>query len=174
MGSLNWVLEGAYTIMCAAIGAAIPHQADFPNIITLAPMKAVSSDRATAVKNSEEVYINPTSKKMQWYADTSLYPNVASLKSAMQGVMLYYELAEPIVTEIDSIPELDYIVWDFGTEEALSSVPSAQFNADIIYQFNAVDRIRENTLRVQALENIIAQMQAQLSSMSAQVTNEEV
>ena len=168
LGSLNWVLEGAYTIICAAIGAAIPHQADFPNIITLAPMKAVSSDRATAVKNSEEVYINPTSKKMQWYADTSLYPNVASLKSAMQGVMLYYELAEPIVTEIEGLPELDYLVWDFGTEEAISSVPSAPFRADIIYQFNAVDRIRENTLRLQQLEAMLSQIQAAFASMQAQ------
>ena len=85
-----------------------------------------------------------------------------------------YELAEPIVTEIEDIPELDYLVWDFGTEEALSSAPSAPFSADIIYQFNAVDRIRENTLRVQALENIIAQLQAQMASMTAQVTNEEI
>ena len=104
----------------------------------------------------------------------SSYSDPATFKASVQGVMLYYELAEPIVTEIESIPELDYLVWDFGTEEALSSVPSAPFSADIIYQFNAVDRIRENTLRVQALENIIAQMQAQMASMTAQVTNEEV
>ena len=93
--------------------------------------------------------------------------SIDAVKATIQGVMLYYELAEPIVAEIDNLPELDYIVWDFGTEEALSSVPSAPFSADIIYQFNAVDRIRENTLRVQALENIIAQMQAQIASMQA-------
>ena len=97
----------------------------------------------------------------------SSYSDPATFKASVQGVMLYYELAEPIVTEIESIPELDYLVWDFGTEEALSSVPSAPFSADIIYQFNAVDRIRENTLRVQQLENIIAQMQAQIASMQA-------
>ena len=86
-----------------------------------------------------------------------------------------YELAEPIVTEIEEENiNFDYYVEDFGTEEALSSMPSAPFSADIIYQFNAVDRIRENTLRVQALENIIAQMQVQMASMTAQVTNEEV
>ena len=104
----------------------------------------------------------------------SSYTDAASFKAAMLGVMLYYELAEPIVTEIDSIPELDYLVWDFGTEEALSSVPSAPFKADIIYQFNAVDRIRENTLRLQQLEAMLSQLQAQLSSMTAQVNNEEV
>ena len=168
LGDLNWALEGSYNVTCAEIGAAIPYQADLPNIITLAPMKAVSVNKATAAKNSEEVYINPENKKMQWYADTSLYPNVASLKAAMQGVMLYYELAEPIVTEIEGLPELDYLVWDFGTEEAISSVPSAPFKADIIYQFNAVDRIRENTLRVQQLEAMIAQMQAAFASMQAQ------
>ena len=101
-----------------------------------------------------------------YITDTS-YTDAATFKASVQGVMLYYELAEPIVTEIEGLPELDYLVWDFGTEEALSSVPSAPFKADIIYLFNAVDRIRENTLRVQALENIIAQMQAQIASMQA-------
>ena len=104
----------------------------------------------------------------------SSFTDANTFKAAMQGVKLYYELAEPIVTEIEGLPELDYLVWDFGTEEALSSVPSAPFKADIIYQFNAVDRIRENTLRLQQLEAMLSQMQAAFVSMTAQVNNEEV
>jgi hypothetical protein len=76
--------------------------------------------------------------------------------NAVQGkyadVDLYYELAEPIVTEIDEPFGTDYRVADFGTEQAISSVPSAPFRADIIYQFNAVDMIRELWLKVQELE----------------------
>jgi hypothetical protein len=70
----------------------------------------------------------------------------------MQGVMLYYELAEPIVTEIEEeFVNFDYYVEDFGTEEAVSSVASTPFNADIVYQFNAVDRIRDNDRKIDTL-----------------------
>ena len=87
----------------------------------------------------------------------------------MSGVMLYYELAEPIVTELDAEDQnfRDYYnVADFGTEQSQSSVPSANFSADIIYQFNAVDMIREHELEITELQNIIATMQAQLTALT--------
>ena len=58
----------------------------------------------------------------------------------------------PEVYEYDQPFSFDYRVADFGTEEALSSQPSAPLRADIIYQFNAVDMIRDLWARVQALE----------------------
>lgn len=74
-----------------------------------------------------------------------------------------YPLAEPIVTPIEIPLNLDYQAEDFGTEEALLTENSAPFSADIVYQFNAVDRIRANSLdiedllaRVIALENAAA------------------
>lgn len=88
----------------------------------------------------------------------SAYTDVASFKAAMQGVILYYELAEPVIREIDEPIGTDYRVADFGTEQAISSVPSAPFSADIIYQFNAVDMIRELWLKVQELESRVAQL----------------
>lgn len=62
------------------------------------------------------------------------------------------------VYEFDQPFNLDYRVADFGTEEAISSQPSAPFRADIIYQFNAVDMIRQNYAEIQQLKEIIAQM----------------
>lgn len=59
----------------------------------------------------------------------------------------------PEVYEYEQPFNLDYRVADFGTEEALSSQPSAPIRADIIYQFNAVDLIRNLWARVQALES---------------------
>lgn len=88
----------------------------------------------------------------------SAYTDAASFKAAMQGVMLYYELAEPVIREIDEPIGTDYRVADFGTEQAISSIPSAPFSADIIYQFNAVDMIRELWLKVQELESRVAQL----------------
>ena len=126
---------------------------------------------------SAQVYNIITANKFnpnRLIVSNNTYTSADSFKTAMQGVKLYYELAEPIVVEIPNSENLnlDYRVWDFGTEEAIASVPSAPFRADIVYQFNAVDRIRENTTRVQELERIIAQMQAQMASMIETTIND--
>lgn len=82
-------------------------------------------------------------------------------------------IAEPIVTEITDTFRDYYQVADFGTEQAIPAkdaegdiIPSAAFSADIIYQFNAVDMIREHELEITELQNIIATMQAQLASLT--------
>lgn len=78
--------------------------------------------------------------------------SLAEFKAKVQGVNLYYELTEPTIREISEPFNPDYRVADFGTEEAISSRPSAPFRADIIYQFNAVDMIRELWGMVQTLQ----------------------
>lgn len=78
------------------------------------------------------------------------YTDATSFKAAMSGVMLYYELAEPIVTTFDKPLDLDYQVWDFGTEEAIAEGKTTPLKASIIYEFNARDTIRANKL---ALKN---------------------
>ena len=90
----------------------------------------------------------------------SRYTDVASFKSEMADVPLYYELAKPTIIEYDEPFNLDYLVWDFGTEEIIAEGASAPLKADIIYQFNAVDEIRE-------LRQLIATMQAQMAQMVA-------
>ena len=100
----------------------------------------------------------------------SAYTDAATFKASLQGVMLYYELAEPIVTELDAEDQnfRDYYnVADFGTEMSQSEAPSAPFSADIIYQFNAVDMIREHEIEITELQKVIATMQAQLASLTS-------
>lgn len=85
--------------------------------------------------------------------DTSLNASSdADFVASLQGVMLVYELAEPIVTLITEPLQLDYKVADFGTEKMLSNLPSSPFRADIVYQFNAADRIRDNARNIERLE----------------------
>lgn len=84
------------------------------------------------------------------------------------GKVTCYPLAGSIVTELDAEDQNFrgyYQVADFGTEMSQSSVPSAPFSADIIYQFNAVDMIREHEIEITELQNVIAIMQAQLTSL---------
>lgn len=76
-----------------------------------------------------------------------------SFVASLQGVKLYYELAEPIYTPIDEPLQLTYKVDDFGTEKMLSDAPSSPFKADIVYQFNAEGRIRDNSRNIEKLEN---------------------
>ena len=80
------------------------------------------------------------------------YTDSASFKAAMSGVLLYYELIEPIVTPVTEPLQWDYKVADFGTEKMLSDLPSSPFRADIVYQFNAADRIRDNARNIERLE----------------------
>lgn len=63
-----------------------------------------------------------------------------------------YKLSEPIYTPIDEPLQLDYKVDDFGTEKMLSDAPSSPFKADIVYQFNAEGRIRDNSRNIERLE----------------------
>ena len=88
----------------------------------------------------------------------SAYTDAATFKAAMQGVILYYELAEPIVTEITDSFRDYYNVADFGTEQAISNILSAPFSADIIYQFNAVDMIRENYNEIERIKAALAKV----------------
>lgn len=94
--------------------------------------------------------------------------DAASFKAAMAGVILYYESNDwewVALDEADQNFRDYYNVADFGTEMSQSEVPSANFSADIIYQFNAVDMIREHELEITELQNVIATMQAQLTSL---------
>jgi hypothetical protein len=98
----------------------------------------------------------------------SSYTDAATFKADMAGVILYYESNDWEWVELDAEDQnfRDYYnVADFGTEQAISTTPSAPFSADIIYQFNAVDMIREHELEITELQSIIATMQAQLTSL---------
>lgn len=92
------------------------------------------------------------------FVKDSSYTDAASFKAAMQGVILYYELAEPIVTELDAedqFRDLDYQVWNCGTEKAIAEGKSAPLAADITYGFNAIGKIKE-------LESLVAQLRAKV------------
>ena len=84
--------------------------------------------------------------------DSSFGPDASAFKASLAGVMLNYELAEPVVTPIETPIDFNYYVEDFGTEEALLAEDSAPFSADIVYQFNATDQIRNNTRNIQKLQ----------------------
>jgi hypothetical protein len=66
-----------------------------------------------------------------------------------------YPLDEPIVKPIETPIDFNYYVEDFGTEEAILAEDSAPFSADIIYQFNATDQVRNNSRNIQRLQKSV-------------------
>ena len=102
------------------------------------------------------------------------YTNANTFKSAMANAIIYYELANPIVVELDYPTEetnMDYLVWDFGTEEAIATETSAPFRADISYEFNAVDDIRWAYKKIMELEAKIKELH-NLNTLNTNEINE--
>ena len=90
------------------------------------------------------------------YIRDSSYTDAASFKAAMAGVILYYELANPIVTEIQETFNLDYEVWNGGTEQAIAHVKSTPFKGTIKYGIDsALATIKNNSLEISNLKNRI-------------------
>lgn len=100
------------------------------------------------------------------YKTGTAYAAVPALKASLSGVLLHYELAEPIVKPIETPIDFNYYVEDFGTEEAILAENSAPFNADIIYQFNAVDRIRQNDLNIDRLEKKVLTLPSEFKTIN--------
>ena len=168
MGSMAWSLDSANQIFTSY------------TIMDLMTHPAEVSERNKGLLCSKyspsRTYVASTMDDKSWLRipksvtikDTS-YTDAASFKAAMAGVILYYESNDWEWVELDAEDQnfRDYYnVADFGTEQSQSSVPSAPFSADIIYQFNAVDMIREHELEITELQNVIATMQAQLTALT--------
>jgi hypothetical protein len=126
----------------------------------------VMSDKSiTGNVNLDYIYIKDSSFSAE---------GADALIASLQGVMLYYESNDWEWVELDAEDQnfRDYYnVADFGTEQSQSSVPSAPFSADIIYQFNAVDMIREHEAEINELQNIITEQQSAIATMQAQLTS---
>lgn len=83
------------------------------------------------------------------------FDNPTDFMASLKGVYLVYELNEPIITPLSEPIALDYYCEDWGSEEAISASASAPFRADIVYQFNAEGRIRDNSRNIEKLEKIV-------------------
>ena len=138
----------------------------------------VNSDKAGMISvfplgSADSTYLSENGIGLDTERDIWLYDSrytnrddIDNVRQMLQGVMLYYELAEPTIIEYDKPFKLDYKVADFGTEELLTSQPSAPFKGRTIYQFNAVDQIRDNANRIAQLEALLTAMQAQITSLT--------
>ena len=123
-----------------------------------------------AVNMPDKTFIVPKNSNVIIIYD-SAYTNAATFKAAMQGVMLNYELAEPIVTEITENVNFDYDVSDYGTEELIvaDGVESAPLAADIVYEPNVLGFIKQQ----QEIFTRLAALEAAMASLTTANVNIE-
>ena len=147
MGSLDWAYSSGNISKFSALmpsDARIYPSSVLPNLMTRLYDTKINNANLLGDKN---IY---RAANFVGVLD-STYTDAATFKTAMQGVMLYYELAEPIVTKIDTPLDLTYPAWDFGTEEIIADTPTTPFKGSIIYEFNARDTIRANKKAIEGM-----------------------
>lgn len=172
LGSLTWIKGATGTSgVFRWLGKGIEHlvvktktDKDIPNIVC-AKYILSSASNIWATTMPMQVSLDPTGSVLIYdsgysYSSTT----VATFTAHMQGVLLYYELAEPRETPITEAMQLDYEVEDFGTEKALSLASSAPFRADIVYQFNAEGRIRDNSRNIERVESNIQNVERTITT----------
>lgn len=163
MGTLNWTYFSACNCFTTNGLSAAKYPSDVtvvPNIIT----SSYSSESYYGFNNgSPNGVVTYNIRGVLMVRDTS-FTDAASFKAAMSGVMLYYELAEPIVTSIDKPLPLDYQVWDFGTEEAIAEGKTTPLKASIVYEFNARDTIRKNRNDIAKLNKELLQLKTTIGA----------
>lgn len=147
LGSLSWNINEVEQVYMAQAN----NLASTDNILSEL-FEAVSRKTALAAMENRQVKTH-SSKPNYLYCKNTAYTDVATFQSAMQGVMLNYELAEPIIKEITEVVDMTYNVYDFGTEKLIQDGESTPFIGNIVYQFNAVDRIRDNERNIKVLKD---------------------
>ncbi len=157
---LTWSVENAELGIFKASGRPVAGKNNC--ICSRYALSALSS----GVTNMGDMEIMAHDSDKLWYVRNSAYANqpAGAFQDAMFGVTLLYELAEPNVYEFAEPFNLDYRVWDFGTEEIVADTPSAPLRAEIAYGFNAVDEIRENTLAIEDLNRSLLAKIAELEN----------
>jgi hypothetical protein len=87
----------------------------------------------------------------------SSYTDIESFLAAMGETEIVYQLAEPIVEEID-IPYMDYQVSNDGTEEIVSDMPTTPIKARVTYNFDTIGTVRQNRFDVSNLKTSISNL----------------
>lgn len=150
LGSLTWGIDSSgFAYSQTTIPAAVDSSGVSRNVICAS--FGVKQD-AYWTPSTENVIMIAEQGKLFITGNILSGITVNELKSQLEGVILFYESNAPTTYEVGEPFNFDYRVADFGTEEILTSEPSAPISADIIYQFNAVDQIRENYAEIEKIK----------------------
>jgi ribosomal protein L14 len=112
LGMLNWVMGGSTkTVFVASsqvYGQKLSNNSSSASNMLCSKYLAKSQDEVWSDVTAVGIAANATLDGIVYVAD-SAYTDATAFKQAMQGVMLYYELATPIVTDISNIIPDDFL-----------------------------------------------------------------
>lgn len=184
LGSLNWSYASGVNYFYSApsedIGGGntfkdtnkqtvLINSADFTGL----HWTAFTNNYVSPRNNAISLYYTPDYDAVRANICCDDYTDVASFKEYLQGKKAYFVLNDPIVEEFEFDGNLDYQVWNGGTEKVVpyEDNPTTALKADIAYGFNAKGLITELRGRIEAMTAQMLQMQTSLTQMS--VVNEE-
>lgn len=158
LGTLTWSTQGTNTsgeYRWEAKGISTPPTATTATIPNIICAKYTTGSNENTWARRDGVSISASGNIRIFDSQYKEASSKEAFVASLQGVLLYYELAEPIETPITEAIQLDYEVYDFGTEKASAFGNSAPFRADIVYQFNAEGRIRDNSRNIERVESTV-------------------
>ena len=163
LGSLNWFYEPTTPnerFVAIVDGIKIVSGSAKGNLVC-SKYTTTSVDDVYSHTADKTIAVHNTAEQV-WVYDTA-YTDAATFKTAMSGVMLYYELATPTEFDIPDTVSNIYYADDWGTEEwmqdASATIP-VPVPATLFYMRNLVDEIRnvrKNCLETaDSLDNLLA------------------
>jgi hypothetical protein len=142
-----------------------------PNMLC-APFVTVTQANNTSYKNDKVIFANVSG----WLLVSAWEFNgdASAFKNAMDGVMLYYELATPDVKTITEDINLAYDVADYGTEQLIvaDGAQSAPLSAEVVYEPNVLATIKQVATMLNRLDTLEASV-ATMAASAVATTNEE-
>lgn len=167
LGTLTWSAQGTNTdgvYRWQASGISTPPTATVSTIPNIICAKYTTGSNENTFARKDCVSISASGNIRIFDSNYKEASSKEAFVASLQGVLLYYELAKPIETPITEAIQLDYEVYDFGTEKASGFGNSAPFRADIVYQFNAEGRIRDNSRNIERVESNIQKVERTITS----------
>jgi len=178
LGTLGWVVTSSDRFAAGVRFQPAPAKpANDDTLANFVCTKYTVTTKARSGMDDKSISIGTSVSDGIYVKDTS-YTDAASFKAAMQGVMLYYELAEPIEVDFEE-QNMAYQVNDYGTEQLLpenTSVPTTTpAMLDVTYGINAVDTIKNlprNYLAQDDLDRLLSAMGSALGFTYTKTWNE--
>ena len=159
LGTLNWLKTWYTENEKWRIYANFPSKVKGQNNLLTKKYVTAYTDNGTM----SDISITGNNLNSYIYIKDSSYSEQGAdaLIASLQGVILYYESNDWEWVELDAedqFRDLDYQVWNCGTEKAIAEGKSAPLAADITYGFNAIGKIKELEEAIKVLQTKVASL----------------
>ena len=171
LGSLDYTkdqLDGrdCFIVYCNTFPQGLPKYGG----AILSPIYSVDAN-LSADKTIANTRGSSAPEAYRWFFRNDDYATAAAFKTAMSGVILYYEIATPEEYILDAEQPMNYRVDDFSTEMELpqndDEPVTAPIRYDVQYAMNAVDTLRrlpENYISKESFADFLAEFDSKVGA----------